>query len=340
MFGYEMSEYDKKVYKDELKDFLPQNIVDSHTHVWRTEDDSYDRVKYPKYWSNRVAGNCEIEDLQQTYRDLFPDKKVVPVVFGMPSGIIPKQNAYIEKIQKQTGYPALFLTNYDMSADFVEEEVIKGGFQGLKPYLDNCKTGVNGADADIFDFLPERHLKVADKYGWKVVLHISKPDRLKNSTNIKQLMEIEQKYPNVKLIVAHIGRAYSPEDIGDAFETLKHTENMMFDFSANTLPLATEKCINAVGTKRVLFGTDMPIAKMKMYRICENGNYVNVVPRGLYGDLTNAAHMRETDEKEITNFTYEIIRGFKKTAEKLGLTKDDVADVMCNNAARIYGIKF
>ena len=222
----------------------------------------------------------------------------------------------------------------------MEEEVIKGGFQGLKPYLDNCKTGVNGADADIFDFLPEKHLKVADKYGWKVVLHISKPDRLKNSTNIKQLMEIEQKYPNVKLIVAHIGRAYSPEDIGDAFETLKHTENMMFDFSANTLPLATEKCIEAVGTKRVLFGTDMPIAKMKMYRICENGNYVNVVPRGLYGDLTNAAHMRETDEKEITNFTYEIIRGFKKTAEKLGLNKNNIADIMCNNAARIYGIKF
>ena len=171
-------------------------------------------------------------------------------------------------------------------------------------------------------------------------MHISKPDRLKNPTNIKQLMEIEQKYPNIKLIVAHIGRAYAPEDIGDAFETLKRTENMMFDFCANTLPVATEKCINAVGTKRVLFGTDMPIAKMKMYRISENGYYINVVPRGLYGDLTDAAHMRESDEKNITNFTYEIIRGFKKTAEKLGLTKNDVADIMCNNAARLYGIKF
>lgn len=340
MFGYKKSDYDVKVYEEELRDFLPENIVDAHAHPCRKEDDTYDRVNNPRYWPDRVAGEWKIDDVKQTYLDLFPDKKVVPVIFGMPSGIIPKQNAYIEKISKQTGYPALYLTHYDMTPEFLEEGVIKGGFYGLKPYLNNCKAGVNGADAEIFDFLPEKHLKVADKYGWKVVLHISKPDRLKNPTNINQLMEIEQKYPNVKLIVAHIGRAYAPEDIGDAFETLKRTENMMFEFSANTLPLATEKAIEAVGVKRVLFGTDMAVAKMKMYRVSENGYYINVVPRGLYGDLTGAAHMRESDEKNITNFTYEIIRGFKKTAEKLGLTKSDVADIMCNNAAKLYGIRF
>ena len=338
MFGYEMSAYDEKVYREELRDFLPANIVDSHTHVYTLD------CKKPKKgsgsWPSRVAEDNSIEDIVKTYRDLFPDKKVVPVIFGMPSGILERMNEYCLKKAKEYNYPALFLTHYDMTSEFVEEQVIKGGFQGLKPYCCNCRAGVVGADAEIFDFLPKKHLKVADKYGWKVVLHISKPDRLKNPTNIKQLMEIEQRYPNVKLIVAHIGRAYSPEDFGDAFDTLKHTENMMFDFSANVLPLATEKCINAVGTKRVLFGTDMPIAKMKMYRISENGNYINVVPRGIYGDLTGVEHMRETDEKNITNFTYEIIRGFKRTAEKLGLTKNDVADIMCNNAAKLYGIKF
>ena len=84
----------------------------------------------------------------------------------------------------------------------------------------------------------------------------------------------------------------------------------------------------------------MPIAKMRMYRINENGDYINVVPRGLYGDLTGAAHMRETDELNVTNFTYEIIRGFKKCAENLSLSKKDVEDIMCNNAANLYGIKF
>ena len=84
----------------------------------------------------------------------------------------------------------------------------------------------------------------------------------------------------------------------------------------------------------------MPIAKMRMYRIFEDGYYINVVPRGAYGDLTNAEHMRESDEKNITNFTYEIIRAFKTAANSLGLSRKDVEDIMCNNAKELYGIKF
>ena len=338
MFGFKLTDYDKKVYQEELNEFLPKNIVDAHTHVYLKEFKK--PKKGPGYWPSRVAEDCSIEDLIQTYKDLFPNQNVVPLIFGSPSANLEPSNAYISEKSKEYNYPALYLSHYDMSGEFLEEEVIKGGFQGLKPYLYNCKAGVDGAEAGIFDFLPHHHLKVADKYGWKVVLHISKPDRLKDPSNIRDLMEIEQKYPNVKLVVAHIGRAYAPEDIGNAFDTLKHTKNMMFDFCANTLPLATERCIEAVGTKRVMFGTDMPIAKMRMYRISEDGYYINVVPRGMYGDLTGAAHMRESDEETISNFTYEIVRGFKKCAENLTLTKKDVEDIMCNNAANLYGIKF
>ena len=337
MFGFELTEYDKKVYEEEINEFVPKNIIDTHTHVYLASFKG--NIKRPVYWPSRVAEDCSVEDLVQTYKDLFPNQNVVPVIFGSPRYYV-KSNPYVAEKAKEYNYPALYLNHYDMDPEFLEEEVIKGGFQGLKPYCCNSRAGVVEADAEIFDFLPEKHLKVADKHGWKVVLHVSRPDRLRDKVNVKQLMEIEQKYPNVKLIVAHIGRAYAPEDIGDAFETLKHTKNMIFDFCANTLPEATEKCIEAVGTKRVLFGTDMPIAKMRMRRYTKDGYYINVVPRGLYGDVTGAEHMEETDDVNITNFTYEIIRGFKKTAEKLSLTKKDVEDIMCNNAVNLYNIKF
>lgn len=339
MFGFNLTEFDKKIYKEELESFLPENIIDSHVHVYRVKD------KYPKqpgakvYWPSRVAEENSIEDLVKTYKDLFPTKKVVPVIFGMPSCMLDSVNDYVSKVAKDYNYPALFCTHANMTKDFLEEQVIKGGFQGLKPYCNN-QSVINKEDAGIYDFLPKAHLEVANKYGWKVILHISKPDRLKNPDNIKTLMEIEEKYPNVKLIVAHIGRAYAKEDLGNAFDTLKHTKNMIFDFSANTLGYATAKCIEAVGTKRVMFGTDLPIAKMRMYRVVEDGYYINVVPRGLYGDVTGAAHMRETDEENVTNFTYEIIRGFIDCAKTLSLTKGEIEDVMCNNAKNLYGIKF
>lgn len=339
MFGYQMSDYDKKVYQEELQEFLPETIVDSHVHIC-TEEHLCDYQKDgATKWIYRVGVTCPIEDLQSTYSTLFKDKRVIPVLLGNVSGKIKESNLYTEEVMKKNGLPGLFCTAYDMSAEYLEEHVLNR-FDGLKPYCNNCRPEVNGADADIYDFMPEEHFKFADKYGLKVVLHISKRDRLKNPDNVKRLLEIEQKYPNAKVIVAHVGRAYSPEDLGDALEILgKNTKNMLFDFSANVQDVAIRKCIEAVGTKRVIFGTDMPVTKMKMYRISEKGNYINVVPRGLYGDVSDDAHMRESDEKNITNFVYEIIRSFKRVAGDLTLTKADVEDIMCSNAVKLYNIK-
>lgn len=340
MFGFTMTDYDKKVYEEELLDFLPDTIVDSHAHCWRVEDDPFDRSKFPQKWTNLVAADCSAEDLIQTYRDLFPGKRVIPVVFGNSVVNCMQHNAYIETVGRDYGFPTLFWTKYEMTPDFVEEQVLRGGYRGLKPYLGGCREGVNPAEADIYDFLPPKHLEVADKLGLKVVLHISKSDRFKNKSNIDTLLDIEQKYPNVKLIVAHVGRAYIPSDAGDAFKRLAATQNMLFDFSANTNGEIIRKAIETFGTKRVLFGTDLPIAKMRMYRVEENGTYVNVIPRGAYGDVSRDIHMRESDEPEITNFVYEILRGFKSAATDLCLSKQEVLDIMCVNASTLYNIKF
>ena len=340
MFGFAMTDYDKKVYEEELLDFLPETIVDSHAHCWRVEDDPFDRSKFPKKWTNLVAGDCSAEDLIQTYRDLFPGKRVIPVVFGNSVVNCMQHNAYIETVGRDYGFPTLFWTKYEMTPDFVEKQVLCGGYQGLKPYLGGCREGVDPAEADIYDFLPPAHLEVADKLGLKVVLHISKSDRFKNKSNIDTLLDIEQKYPNVKLIVAHIGRAYIPSDSGDAFKRLASTQNMLFDFSANTNGEIIRKAIETFGTKRVLFGTDLPIAKMRMYRVEENGTYVNVIPRGAYGDVSRDIHMRESDENSITNFVYEILRGFKSAATDLCLSDREVLDIMCVNASTLYNIKF
>ena len=77
-------------------------------------------------------------------------------------------------------------------------------------------------------------------------------------------------------------------------------------------------------------------------RVCvlENGIYYNNVPRGLYGDVSNDIHMRETDRENITCFMYEELLAFKRAAEALKLSKQDVEDIMCNNAAKLFNISF
>lgn len=332
-----MSDYDRKVYDEQLKDFLPDRIVDCHTHIWKEEFHPGSPVRGCVSWTRMVSKDCTAEDLIQTYEDMFPGKIVRPVLMGQPEGDIPATNAYTKESAKRFGLPALYCTTYAMTPEFLEKEVIEGGFAGLKPYLNNSPSYIPPSEIRIYDFLTPEHLKLADKHGWVVMLHIPRPARLRDPVNIMQLMEIEEKYPNIKLIVAHIGRAYAPEDIGDAFETLGRTKNMVFDFTANSLEEAMSACLEAVGPKRLLFGSDLPIVKMRAYRTTKNGVYYNHVPRGLYGDVSGDPHMIETDEKDITSFLYEELLSFKRAAVKLGLSKEDVKDVMCGNAERLFG---
>ena len=164
----------------------------------------------------------------------------------------------------------------------------------------------------------------------------SRPGRLRDPVNLAQLIEIEQRFPNVVLIVAHVGRAYCPEDVGDAFERLAGTRRMWFDISANTNEEVFRRLIGAVGPGRIVFGSDLPIARMRMRRICEGGRYVNLVPRGLYGDVSGDPHMRELDGPEADRLTfvlYEQLDAFRRAAEGEGLTRTDVAKVLHDNAA-------
>jgi len=333
VYTLNLTDYDAKVYETELKDFLPKTFIDMHTHVWTADQTPQGDSNGGAEWTDLVADEMTAEDLLDTYRRLFPANKVIPLVFGGCNQVIPETNALVYQSAQKHGFPTLLRTEYSMTAEELELEVKKHGCLGIKPYLTNCPPYIPAAELRIFDFLPYEHLEAANRNGWIVMLHIPRSGRLKDPMNIAHLMEIEKRYPNVKLIVAHIGRAYSRQDIGDAFEVLRHTENMLFDFTANVCDDAIKACIEAVGTKRLMFGSDLPIAIMRMYRITtETGFYKNVVPRGLYGDVSGDAHMMETDETDVTLMIYEQLRALKRCAHDLKLTDTQVEDIMYLNA--------
>ncbi len=330
-----LTDYDRKVYESELKGFLPSEFIDCHTHVWKNDFPYQGSSNGGSTWTKKVCEYLEVEELLDSYKLLFPENKVTPFVFGSCSRHIPTCNEYVKDKSVEFGFPTLFRTSYEMTPEYLEEEVKKGGFLGLKPYLSNCPPYIPSSEIRIYDYLPKEHLEVADKNGWIVMLHIPRSKRLKDAVNIAQIMEIEEKYPNLKLIVAHIGRAYAKSDIGDAFDVLKNTKNLVFDFTANVCDDAIKACIEAVGAKRLMFGSDLPIAFMRMYRIVENGEYFNVVPRGLYGDVSNEPHMMETDEKDVTFMIYEQILALKRVALDLKLKDSEIEDIMFLNAKKL-----
>ncbi len=345
MAVFEVKDVDRKTYAETLRDFLPEKIIDAHTHVWKAEHQHHDDSAYGRVvsWPSRVAPEGPIEELVEGYRLMFPGKSVTPLMFSLvyEGDDAKAMNDYVSRCSASTGFPALIFAHPTWTGAELEKGIRKGRFLGAKVYLNLAPSYIPQKEIRIFDFLPPHQLDVLDRNRWVAMLHIPRDGRLRDPVNLAQMMEIERNWPRVRLIIAHVGRAYCDEDIGDAFEVLKATKSMVFDFSANTHDRSFEGALRAFGPGRCLFGSDMPITRMRMRRLCEGGRYINVVPRGLYGDVSGDRNMREVDPPEadqLTFFMYEEIKAIRRAMEKLGLGRADAEAVFYSNAKRFLGI--
>jgi len=338
---FDVKDVDRRFYRERLKGFLPEKIIDVHTHVWLQSFRKAPPTGRAVTWPLRVAEQDPVEDLIETYRLLLPGKSVKPLMFSFVESHeddFRSANAYVSLAAREHGFAGLVFASPQWSARRLEQEILKGGFLGAKVYLTLSPAEIPVDQIRIFDFLPHPQLEVLNEHGWIVMLHIPRSARLRDRANLADMLEIERRYPNAKVIIAHAGRAYCPEDVGDAFVVLRETKRLLFDVSANTNAAVFEQLIRTVGPRRILFGSDLPITRMRMRRICENGNYVNLVPKGLYGDVSDDKHMREVEGGQadtLSFFLYEEIDAFRRAAQAVGLTPKDVEDVFHGNAARL-----
>lgn len=70
MFGVKITDYDKRVHEEEINEFVPKNCRCAYS---RLSFEFKKPRKGPGYWSSRVAKDNTIEDIVQTYKDLFPN---------------------------------------------------------------------------------------------------------------------------------------------------------------------------------------------------------------------------------------------------------------------------
>lgn len=336
-----LNDNDRRIWNEELKDFLPEKILDVHTHVWLEKLNGPKPATWTPFWTGFVAKENSWEDLKETYETLFPGKQVTPLMFtnGWDDQPTAENNNYVAESSKITGWPALYYSRPEQSADELEAKIREHGFLGVKSFLSLAPSYIPRNEVRIFDFFPKHQLERLNKMGAIVMCHIPRPGRLKDPVNLEQILELRREFPNVRLIVAHIGRAYVKSDVGNAFtDYLNKEPETMYDFCANCSEFAITELLKNAGPKHAMFGTDMPILRMRCDRIEENGTYINRIPKGAYGDVSADSHMREVDYPEaekITFFAYEELLALKRACTKLGLSKQDVEDIMYNNAVNL-----
>lgn len=337
----EIKAVDREFYVSRLRDWLPERIFDIHTHLWRQPRGA--ALPRPTdrgvAWPSRVASENPAEHLLATYHLLFPGKQVTPLVFATSSGVdLARANNYVARQARRHGFPALIYSHPEWSAHQLEERIAAQDFLGAKSYLSLAKAYLPGQEIRIYDFFPPTQLEVLNRRSGILMLHIPRSGRLGDAVNLAQLLEIEERYPSLQVIVAHVGRAYCLEHLAQSFKVLAKTKRLCFDISANSNAEVFRRLIAAVGPQRILFGSDLPISRMRTRRICEGGNYVNLVPRGLYGPVLGDKHLRAVSgvvARQLTFFLYEELDAFRQAALDLKLSSVDIGDVFYNNASRL-----
>ena len=84
---FEVTANDRRIYEEELKDFLPDKIFDVHCHIALQEHKkpaplAPGEKKRTVTWPSLVAKQNSIEDLQETYELFFPGKDCKALMFS------------------------------------------------------------------------------------------------------------------------------------------------------------------------------------------------------------------------------------------------------------------
>lgn len=317
---------DTRVYEEELCPWLPDEIIDCHVHIGIPEHcGPISQKRVQADWAMEVGVQQSWDDWRAANAALLPRQRISALVMGVPfrEMYLDRNNDYVISGITDPGTKALFVTRPEWDADQIDE-AFERGFVGIKPYPDLAPESDH--EPGIYDFLPKRHLEVLNRRAGILMLHIPRAGRLADPDNIREILEISDTYPAIKMIVAHIGRSFCLPTAQKGLPHFADRPSICFDIAANLNADVFSYAFDTVGPERILYGSDLPITLMRGIREHVGEKYINFTD-GSYSWNTNR---KPPDvEANYTYFLYEELRALIKAAKH----KETIRQVMFSNMA-------
>lgn len=327
---------DKYIFENEFRKWLPSKIIDAHVHLWKKEQIDVERITYNRrkrhpFLSVEEWGNFSYPDFVTISKTIFPQIEYGGLFFGLPfrEVDIEKANRMIKDDIISGNKDALFISVPTDNHKFLEKKIKEENFIGLKPYPD-LAVGLdydNQNSVSIFDFLPEEHLKIANKLGLIIVLHIPKIKRLNDKKNLDDIVNICNSYPNVKLILAHAGRSYCVFDLVDSIKKIYRLKNLYVDTAMINNWEVIELLLEYLGCEKIIYGSDLPVAAFRGKNICINNKHYFITYPPFPWSLSN----ENLGEGDFTLFLYEEIREILKAVKKKKMDRQVIDNIFYQN---------
>ncbi|MGA2866593.1 MAG: amidohydrolase family protein [Verrucomicrobiota bacterium] len=340
-FVWNYTDVDRAFWDEHLEQWLPRRLIDAHLHVARAADRlaPMTEARRKQYWVNEVCEPIDAPTAERCCRTVFPNRELSCLAFGMPDldFDLDAGNAYLEQECPKRGWHSLAVIQPQWSPDKIAALLRAPGVIGVKPYYAllslNRETRDAHLEASIFDFLPHRQLEVVnDGHGW-VTLHVPKAARLGHPDNLREIRELRRRYPNIALVIAHLGRCYTEPQALEALPQFAEDPGLFFDTSAVLNPACHRLALQHLGPQRLIYGSDNPVLYMRGRRQYSGRSYINRVSHPFHFN-----QQREAPEVEAryTLFMYEDLCAIKQACEELGVTgRKEIESIFHDNAARL-----
>jgi hypothetical protein len=324
-------ERDMKIFRAELDAFLPDKVLDFHVHI-------LNKGVVPEGQFYRSGGHpivkYDFDDLVADLAEVYPGRETYAVCFGTPhvGYDMAYNNRYVaERSDGRRFFPLRLFDPNETDRAAVRREIVEGRFLGIKPYLNYVKKADLNA-VEIHEMLPAWIMEIVNELGLIVMLHIPRKGRLADPVNQRQVVELCERYPAARIVLAHIGRAYYLKNVVDGLDPLRSLRNLWYDLAMLNNWEVLEHLFKSVPTEKILYATDIPVALAPGKSVEINDQYTYVTPVPWHLSISD-------DHRKLvfTSFLYEELRAIKKAVARLGLDKAFVRAVFYENGMRLLG---
>ncbi|HJT79391.1 MAG TPA: amidohydrolase family protein [Gemmataceae bacterium] len=328
----EWTDLDRRIWEEELDEFVPRRVFDVHTHLYRWAfylDSAKEKGPYRALLGTAFAdATWELADAVDAL--LMPGRAVrrlsFPFPFPHPCDFAASNAFLAAEVARDPHSAGLMLVHPGMTADEAEEQVERCGFLGFKPYRFYASSG-DAVNCRITDFMPEHLIALADRRGLLIMMHLSKRDAVADPENVNDLLRLGDKYPGARWVLAHCARSYSAWAIEKAARHLRGLPNVWYDTSSVCESDALEALYAGVGADRVMYGSDdIPVGVLR-------GKYVAFGRAWAYLSECNHRFDLSHCDPRMTFTRYEQLRAMRRAARRLGMSREQTQALFHDTAA-------
>ncbi len=243
---------------------------------------------------------------------------------------LPAGNRFLmEQVRLDAASRGQMMVRPEMDPEWIRQEVRREGFVGLKCYHAYAAQQPT-FNAPIPSYLPEEQVRVAHQEGLSITLHLVRPRALADPANQETIRTYCQRYPDMKLILAHGGRGFNPYHTLEGIGALRGLSNLWCDCSAVTEAGTCEAILLTLGVDRLLWGSDFPVSHTR-------GRCVALGDSFLWLSSENTDFTAAYADVRPTWVGLEALRVLKLAAFSLRLSDADVEAIFWGNAQAIWG---